>query len=74
MPNTIFGEAADAMEELSKPRWIPVTERLPEEYEEVLIYGKHGVMVDNYVGNGEFARINGATHWMPLLKPPKEKT
>ena len=23
-------EAADAIEELSKPRWIPVTERLPE--------------------------------------------
>lgn len=24
-------EAADAIEELSKPRWIPVTERLPED-------------------------------------------
>ena len=24
-------KAADAIEELSKPRWIPVTERLPEE-------------------------------------------
>ena len=26
----LYGEAADAIEELSKPRWIPVTERLPE--------------------------------------------
>ena len=27
----ILYKAADAIEELSKPRWIPVTERLPEE-------------------------------------------
>ena len=27
----ITAEAADAIEELSKPRWIPVTERLPED-------------------------------------------
>ena len=26
----LMNEAADAIEELSKPRWIPVTERLPE--------------------------------------------
>ena len=26
----VFNEAADAIEELSKPKWIPVTERLPE--------------------------------------------
>ena len=30
-------EAADAIEELSKPRWIPVTERLPEDEQEVLV-------------------------------------
>ena len=29
--------AADVIEELSKPRWIPVTERLPECEQEVLI-------------------------------------
>ena len=27
--NGTYKEAADAIEELSKPRWIPVTERLP---------------------------------------------
>ena len=30
MPGRIFLKAADAIEELSKPRWIPVTERLPK--------------------------------------------
>ena len=35
-------EAADAIEELSKPRWIPVTERLPEPYTEVLAFVNDG--------------------------------
>ena len=34
----LFNEAADAIEELSKPRWIPVTERLPEDREMVIGY------------------------------------
>ncbi|MBQ1790631.1 MAG: DUF551 domain-containing protein [Oscillospiraceae bacterium] len=33
----LMREAADAIEELSKPSWIPVTERLPEEKTYVLI-------------------------------------
>ena len=33
----IADQAADAIEELSKPSWIPVTERLPEEKTYVLI-------------------------------------
>ena len=31
MENCIMDEAADAIEKLSKPKWIPVTERLPED-------------------------------------------
>ena len=34
--NGLITEAADAIEELSKPRWIPVTEALPEKYHQVL--------------------------------------
>lgn len=34
---TLCKKAADAIEELSKPRWIPVTERLPECEQEVFI-------------------------------------
>lgn len=37
MPETPLVQAADAIEELSKPRWIPVTERLPEAYQSVIV-------------------------------------
>ena len=33
--NKTLDEAADAIEELSKPRWIPVTERLPDKFQSI---------------------------------------
>ena len=32
----LYEQSADAIEELSKPQWIPVTERLPEDGQQVL--------------------------------------
>ena len=73
----------DAGREESKPRWIPVTERLPKEGEFVLVYGdlypnKHdgGVIavskrMDWNYWQG-FGRERDITHWMPLPEPPKE--
>lgn len=82
-------QAADAIEELSVvvraqkavldkfPRWIPVTERLPEED------GCYLVAVKNdhkrrysktawFSHDSWFARQD-VTHWMPLPQPPKEE-
>lgn len=67
----------------SKPKWIPVTERLPEEGKFVLVYGdlypnKHdgGVIavskrMDWNYWQG-FGRERNITHWMPLPQPPVE--
>ena len=74
-------QAADAIEELSKPRWIPVTERLPEEYVDVLCYcsrnGQYGCGEWSKEDNGTiyWTGLYGMipTHWMPLPEPPKEK-
>ena len=62
---------------LERPRWIPVTERLPEPLEDVLVYDPQ----DNRVAEAYMTRpkewvgvrINHeVTHWMPLPEPPKE--
>lgn len=68
-----------------KPRWIPVTERLPEEKKAhylclldddsmaVVYWSK----VPNRASKGEWAWHNPnwkeVTHWMPLPQPPKEE-
>lgn len=67
--------AADAIEELSKPRWIPVTERLPEKHERVLVHSKRVKMKTDFINNdGKWYTTPLVTHWMPLPEPPKEET
>lgn len=52
----------------TKTEWIPVTERLPEFNENVLVYSAHTglICID---ANIQFDR--NVTHWMPLPEPPK---
>ena len=82
--DNVLKQAADAIEELSKPRWIPVTEALPRAGEIVLVYGKRGGIYTaehnrNARWPGSFWKLNSKnhycepTHWMPLPEPPKEK-
>ena len=75
--------AADAIEELSKPRWIPVSERLPKYGERVLVFGGVTMYVAYYdknrYGGESWHKLNSKshycnpTHWMPLPEPPKEE-
>ena len=77
---------ADAIEELSKPRWIPVTERLPRMWEEVMLRFPNNQAVGFHDGDSGWAVFSGdnlytyvapeevhPTHWMPLPEPPKEE-
>lgn len=65
-----------------QPRWIPVTERLPEVGEVALVWdgtfrkvarlgkwGWHEEYLPNDENGGAF--VNGVTHWMPLPEPPE---
>jgi hypothetical protein len=75
-------QAADAIEELSKPRWIPVTERLPENGEYVLCFCRANIVCvlrrdkdGDWYENPTHVYMSGfVTHWMPLPSPPKEES
>lgn len=62
------------------PKWIPMTERLPEKFENVIVANKCGKHydIDKAWWNGYcFDRCakgpyQNVTHWMPLPEPPKE--
>jgi hypothetical protein len=61
--------------EKGKPKWIPVSERLPERGQEVICYDggvlKPKVYAD-YYWNKAYDSWQRVTHWMPLPEPPKE--
>ena len=64
-------------------QWIPVTERLPEEWVAVLVWSEYGFCeVAVYLGipgkwrvtwNHAMLEVDSITHWMPLPEPPKEE-
>ena len=74
---------------VNKPRWISVTERLPEKMQYVLVrYQNNDMAVASWFGGDEHIRFWRAmtdegwcadcdtqpTHWMPLPQPPKEES
>ncbi len=70
--------------ELQMPRWIPVTERLPEEYVNVLCHLRsldrrsEYYSIDHLMEDGQWWKSANSwkfevTHWQPLPEPPKEE-
>ena len=56
-------------------KWIPVTERLPEYGQEVIVCSHRTVLPLVFTTNfwdAEHDNWQGITHWMPLPEPPKE--
>jgi len=65
-------------------RWIPVSERIPEDGSDILVYCDDGeesrIVACNYDNGVWFDCVfntvmvfKNITHWMPLPKPPKKE-
>ncbi len=80
-------ESVELCRKLKKPKWIPVTERLPEndDFVIVAIKDEHGDSPYVYSDFGWYfdraecwivdtEQRTDITHWMPLPKPPEEET
>ena len=73
----LTSNAADAIEELSKPKWISVEDRCPEKYGDYLVFDDCRNLYVNewhcllHKWQYDDGRI---THWTQLPEPPKEST
>ena len=66
-----YRKAHIAARKMGSSGWVSVEDRLPDNEEPVLVYGKNGVAVDEY--NLQYKAFFGAskvTHWQPLSSPP----
>ena len=73
--NNLAAVVDDMAEDLKKFRWIPVTERLPEKHDRVLVYSnatRMGRSIDFINSNGNWYTTPKVTHWMPLPELPEE--
>lgn len=67
-------------ERIHKMQWIPVSERLPDEYQDVHIWlcdgdAEYNVTFDGEIFDrwgGEGYKIGEVSHWMPLPEPPQK--
>ena len=72
--------AIEAIREQEQRRWIPVTDRLPEESGDYIVYyyntasNKPLISMRHFYGETPeaFLHNKAMTHWMPLPEPPKE--
>ena len=69
-------DAIEKVRIMEEPRWIPVTERLPEKDTRVIVCASlpEGIHSDFIYEDGHWFVSTGVTHWMPFPEQPKEES
>lgn len=57
---------------LESQRWIPVSKRLPEYYELVVVFDLRQATYLTRMAHTSDWKLQGITHWFPLPEPPQE--
>lgn len=68
----MFENAIDDAPTVEPQRWIPVTERLPEENGDYLVTGRQGAVNKRKYDDGHWYGNWAVVAWMPLPKPFRE--
>ena len=71
MQHTALAEALNRVPSTSRPRWIPVTERLPEECGNYLVSGGGNLWLCEWIGSGWVNSVRNPVieSWMSLPEP-----
>ena len=83
--NESLAKSVNEASEILRKRWIPVTERLPEQGKRYLVIRFDEVTKTQFIDilwhdahdlwwNRLYKGQYNVTHWMPLPEPPKEET
>ena len=75
--NEAFDEMIEKLEQELKPKWIPVSERLPKSDGNYIVTennGRVGIYVFHTGGNSEEYWKRCAVAWMPLPNPYKAES
>lgn len=72
--DAVVDVARALLERIERERWIPCSERMPTDDNDVLVYRQEGfIQVSAWYDTYWFGAANDVTHWRPLPDAPQRE-